>query len=179
MREPVDNARLALECAACCLAPDDLTVVIDSLLNMRLATRADVEDWLRDYPRAVARALARTDARSESGTESYVRLRLRRKRLKVRVQVQIGEVGRVDLLVGDRLVIECDSLAHHTSPASYENDRRRDRQLRALGFHVIRLTYDQVTHRWEEVEADLLAIIRRHDHLWPRAKLRRSGTQTA
>ena len=172
---PVDGLRVALEAAGGCLAPDDLTAVLDSVLNRGLASVEDLREWFDRYPRAVREAVARADSRAESGTESLVRLRLRRRRVKLRTQVQIAGVGRVDLLVGDRLVVEIDSKAHHTSLAAYQTDRTRDRALRAAGYHVIRLTYDDVMHRWQQVETDLLAMIRRHDHRWPRTRSRESG----
>lgn len=43
-----------------------------------------------------------------------MRLRLRRRKVELRTQVTIADVGRVDLLVGERLVIEVDSKEHHT-----------------------------------------------------------------
>ncbi len=64
-------------------------------------------------------------AGSESGTESKVRLLLRTRRIGHRPQVYIARVGYVDLLVGDRLVVEIDGAAYHTGP-EFEEDRRRD-----------------------------------------------------
>lgn len=82
----------------------------------------------------------------------------------VRAQVEIPGVGRVDLLIGRRLVIECDSRAHHTGEAAYESDRTRDRKLVRMGYLVIRLTYQQKLNDWPNVEADILALIRRDEH---------------
>lgn len=110
--------------------------------------------------------MARSD-RSESGTESLVRYRLRSRQIGVRPQVSIESAGRVDLLVGRRLVIEVDSVAHHTSTAAYRRDRRRDRRLAALGYLVVRLTYEEVMYEWDNVLADLLMIIRSGAHLTP------------
>lgn len=102
---------------------------------------------------------------AESGTETLVRLKLRAGGIRVRPQMVIGGVGRVDLLIGARLVIEVDSREHHTSADAYESDRARDRKLTAMGYLVVRLSYRQVLHEWAEIEPDLLALIRRDAHV--------------
>ncbi len=88
------------------------------------------------------------DSRSGSGSETRVRLWFQRRNCRVRTQVSIAGVGRVDMLVGASLVIEVDSWAHHSTPEAYADDRRRDLALSALGFHRIRLTYQQVFEEW-------------------------------
>lgn len=163
-REAVDGALDALAAAADCLSSEMLTVALDSVLRLGLATRAELDElWVR-APRRVRRALAAADGIAESGTETLVRLRLRRLGIRLTAQHWIGS-KRVDFLVGRRLVIEVDSKAWHLDPEAYERDRARDRQLAALGYHVIRLTYEQVLHDWPAVERDILAIIRRGEHL--------------
>ena len=63
-------------------------------------------------------------------------------------QVDLGGhewVGRVDFL--DRalqIVVEVDSDLHHTSRLDQAHDRRRDEQLRSAGWHVVRVTEDEV-----------------------------------
>jgi hypothetical protein len=52
----------------------------------------------------------------------------------------------VDLLWRDhRLAVELDGRAFHASPASFRDDRRRDADLQAAGYRVLRFTYQQVT----------------------------------
>ena len=43
--------------------------------------------------------------------------------------------------------VECDSLAHHSGKRAHEWDRRRRRRLKALGWDVVEITYDDVTLR--------------------------------
>ncbi|MGJ3509378.1 endonuclease domain-containing protein [Enemella sp. A6] len=95
-----------------------------------------------------------------------VRLRLAALGLQVTPQVPIGRIGRVDLLVGERLVIEVDSIEHHTTLENYRNDRWRDLRLAALGYRVIRLTYHQVIYDWPETAELIGKVIARGDHLW-------------
>jgi very-short-patch-repair endonuclease len=52
-----------------------------------------------------------------------------------------GWVGRVDLYYRDaRLVVEVDSERHHTAVLDAAADGRRDAELRAAGFEVLRVT---------------------------------------
>ncbi|MFN8546334.1 MAG: type IV toxin-antitoxin system AbiEi family antitoxin domain-containing protein, partial [Candidatus Binatia bacterium] len=62
-------------------------------------------------------------------------------------EANVWVAGReVDLLwPTERLVVELDSHAFHTSPAAFEQDRRRDVELRALGYTVYRFTWRQIT----------------------------------
>lgn len=140
-------------------------VVADSILNKGLAELADLRGEVSAAPKRVRDLLEICDRRAESGTETMARLRFRSRRIRLRIQVYVPGVGRVDLLVGDRLIIECDSAEHHISRRNYANDRRRDRRAIAKGYLVIRLTYEEVLFGWDEVMADIVAIIKRGDHL--------------
>lgn len=171
VRRAVDPLIVALQAVAGCVAHDELVAIVDSALHQGLMEYADVEEWFTDHRISIRRALDGCDARSESGTESLVRVRLRRLGLQVRSQVMIGGIGRVDLLVGNRLVVECDSKEHHTSRIAYETDRERDVEALAQDLLPMRLTYDAVQSRWARIEAAILAITGRGAHL--RAATRR------
>lgn len=169
----IDSLELAFRCVLRCGSREEIVVVIDSILQRQLASRRMLEGWMEDAPAATRALLAVADRRSESGTESMVRFRLWRRRLATRIQVRVMEGIRVDLLIGDRLIIECDSREHHTEADAYEGDRRRDRRLIARGFIVMRLTYRQIHDEWPEIEREILAIVRRGDHRWPRQRKNR------
>ncbi|MGZ8178424.1 type IV toxin-antitoxin system AbiEi family antitoxin domain-containing protein [Williamsia sp. SKLECPSW1] len=160
----VDDLLTALRYSVRCLDAEGLIVVVDSVLNGRLATVDEVETALVHAPRRVRELLARCDAQAQSGTETMVRLRLRSMNIAVTTQHPVPGVGSVDLLVGDRLVIEVDSHAHHTGVERYEADRARDRRLVQLGYVVLRLSYHQVVHDWPACEAAILDLIRRRAH---------------
>ncbi|CAN5379938.1 hypothetical protein BH11ACT3_BH11ACT3_15720 [soil metagenome] len=140
-------------------------VAADSALNLGLISMAEVRQALGDSRRA-RRVIARVDGSSESGTETIARVALRGLRVAVRTQVAIAGVGRVDLVVGDRLVIELDSRAWHDKEDSYEEDRRRDAALVARGYLVMRFTYRRVIGDWPRVESEIRDVIRRGDHRW-------------
>lgn len=169
----VDDLETAFRCSLRCGSIEDIVVVADSILHLGLATFEDLTAWAAQAPSRTQRLLHRVDRRSESGTETMVRLRLRALQIAVRTQVQIGR-ARVDLLVGDRLVIECDSRAHHTVAAAYQSDRARDRELVRRGYLVLRLTYEQVHDDWSTIEDAILDIVRERRHRWPRVRDARS-----
>jgi len=52
-----------------------------------------------------------------------------------------------------RLVVEVDGFAFHSSRAAFERDRRRDAALAALGYRVIRVTWRQIVDRAATVVA--------------------------
>jgi len=81
---------------------------------------------------------------SESGTESLLSYDLRQAGIPFRQQVAIDQVGRVDFVLGSRLIVEVDSVAHHTSAEAYERDRRRDAELSRRGYRVLRFSYRQL-----------------------------------
>lgn len=114
-------------------------IVVESALNLGLVSRQDVDAMIAELP-SRARAFATFLSPAESGSETRVRLWLQQQGFKVRPQVTLGVVGRVDLLLGDRLIIECDSAEHHRSIEQYQEDRRRDLAARDLGFDVVRLS---------------------------------------
>jgi very-short-patch-repair endonuclease len=61
------------------------------------------------------------------------------------VNVEIGGLT-VDFLWRDKhQVVETDGYRFHRGRPAFEDDKRRDLRLRALGFDVVHLTYDQVT----------------------------------
>lgn len=168
VRAAVDDVETAWRCALRCAPAEQLVAVGDSLLHRGIASLDELEAWSRAAPAARRALLRRLDARAEAGTESLTRVRLRRLGLDVRIQHRIGR-RRVDVLVGDRLVLECDSVEHHADPVAYERDRAGDRALAAMGYHVVRLTWRQIHEEWPAIEADILAFVRAGHHRWARS----------
>lgn len=61
----------------------------------------------------------------------------------------------------ERVVVELDGRDNHSSPGQIERDRRKELQLRAAGYVVVRYTWAQVALEPQVVMADLWAILSR------------------
>lgn len=147
----------ALAHSAWCVEPDQFLAIVESALFEGRIGGADLARLRARSPAPCARLLDRVDPRAESGTETLVRLALRRAGLRVRSQVRIPEVGRVDLLVGERIVVEVDSEAWHDDEVARARDYRRDLALFARGFVVVRVSWFQAMFRRHEVVAAVVA----------------------
>ncbi|MGX9295729.1 endonuclease domain-containing protein [Tsukamurella paurometabola] len=161
----VDPLHLALQCAVNCIDEDYVVAVLDSLLRSPDPhTVQEVRDVFEGAPLRIQRLLGDLDPAAQSGTESVTRHRLRSANIRVRSQVTIPTVGRVDLLVGDRLIIECDSRGFHDDAHQRREDARRDRKSTVGGYHVLRIDYADVMFGWDSVFADItdMACSRRH-----------------
>lgn len=67
---------------------------------------------------------------------------------------------QVDCLWPDaNLIGELDGFKAHGTKRAFRKDRRRDRRLGACGYHVVRITEDQLLAESRELAADLLALI--------------------
>lgn len=173
----LDSVEEALTAAVACVDFRALVVVADSLANRGILTPVRLQAVLGITPRG-RRVLAVHDPKAESGIETLVRLALRRHRIRARSQVVIPGVGRVDFLIGDRLVIEADGYDWHGGREEFERDRERDRELVRRGYIVIRASYRQVTTNLDEVINSALDVIRRREHRWRaihRTQLSESG----
>ena len=58
-----------------------------------------------------------------------------------------------------RLIVEIDGYAFHSMRRSFEEDRRRDQQLTARGWRVIRITWWQLTNEPEEVAVTISRVL--------------------
>lgn len=151
--------------AADCVEPELLAAVADSALRASPELRHVWESVIDSAPERARASLRRADGVCESGTETLFWVRIGWLHSCTRRQVAIPSVGRVDFVIGERLVVEIDGAEHHAGSVSFERDRRRDALLSALGYRVLRFSYWQIVERWPEVEAALQAAIARGDHM--------------
>ena len=168
-RGGLERARdpLTLALAEMFACSDEVAVLaaIDSGLEGRALEAEHLDEIRQAMPRTRRSLIDLVDPESQSGLETKVRLFLRSRRIGFRAQAFIEEVGRVDFLVGDRLVIEVDGRAFHTG-LEFETDRRRDLELLLRGYLVLRLSYRQVMHDWERTRAAIVELVARGDHRW-------------
>ena len=167
--QPLDSLKSSIARLVMCADLEAAVVTIDSALNTNLGSRRVLEEFelaeiLRELPSKYRHIETLVDPASQSGTETLARLRLRRCGLQLRTQVAIANVGTVDLLIGERLVLELDSRTHHLG-TNYEKDRSRDLELFRQGFTVIRVSYQRVMFDWSSVEAAILEAVRRGEHM--------------
>ena len=124
---------------------------------------------------------------SDSGLESIPVARLRRIGIRVRQQVVI-DGHPVDILIGERLVLQVDGFGFHRSAAQRARDLAQDRRLVLMGYTVFRYGYADVLYRWPDVEAevrhamaaglDVAGGIRR-SHSGNQPRVRRESARTA
>ncbi len=163
---PVDSIEWALLHAVGCQSKADAIVSLDSALNKKRISRAELEFLMSELPGSYRSYLDLVDPSAQSGLETKARLGLRRYNIPYRSQVKVAGVGYVDLLVGDRLVVELDGREWHSSDEAYDEDRRRDLILHERGCAIIRLTYDQVMGEWGRVVALIREMVGRDEHRW-------------
>lgn len=140
-------------CVAQCirLLPfDEAVAVLDSALHAHPA-QVGIEQIRARIPSRFHPVLVAADSRAEAGAESLARVRLARIGVQARPQVWITRSIRVDLLIGDRHVIEIGSKEFHAHPDQYETDHERAATLLALGCDVLEFTTNQVMDDWDVV----------------------------
>lgn len=138
---------------------------VESALFQGLVSQSRWTRELAETPRRRRGQLSASNRNSESGGESLMKYHLIVDHIPFEQQRQIDRVGRVDFLVGAKLVVEVDGARFHNNPHAFEEDRRRDAVLSSLGYRVLRFSYLQVERRWEEVSAAIHAALSRGDHL--------------
>jgi very-short-patch-repair endonuclease len=146
------------------LGRDVAVVLADSVVERKLLTSAEVEAIANKAGARGEAVLELHDPSAGSGIESLFRLWLRRHRIAFQTQRWIEGVGRVDFLIGERLIVEVDGRQFHDTDDQCERDRARDREAVARGYLVIRLTYNDVVERLDAAGEQILRVIRRNDH---------------
>ena len=143
-------------------------VAMDAAAHRRLTSSTALTEALEacrlryGAPQARA-AIDAVDPACESPGETRTRLILRAAGLEVRSQVSLGDdagfIGRVDLLVGDRVVVEFDGAVKYEGldgRRALMEEKRREERLRDAGYRVVRVT-------WSDLDrpAALVARVRR------------------
>ncbi|MEV1131941.1 type IV toxin-antitoxin system AbiEi family antitoxin domain-containing protein [Agromyces sp. NPDC049794] len=151
-----------------CVGTVPAMIALESALNRGVLPMQALESIRKLAPDWVRFELAHVSPLSDSGLETIARLLFHRVRVSVRAQVLIEGVRHVDLLVGDRLIVELDGRAFH-SDEYFERDRTQDLELAMRGYLVVRLSYRMLTAEWDDTHRRLLELVRRGLHRWGRA----------
>lgn len=149
-----DSIENVLMTVASCRPFEEARAVWDSALNKGLVDLPSLKRM--PWSGAARKLVDEATPWADSGLETMFVVRLRWLKLPIRVQVWIAE-HRVDVLIGDRLVVQIDG-GHHVG-AQRTTDIRHDAELLLLGYHVIRVGYEQVVHRWPEVQDQIMRAV--------------------
>lgn len=166
--DAVDIPALAAACVIRCQPTIDAVATLDSALRLGILGADELDELLAAAGPRGARLRRRIDPSAESGPESMLRQMLVSRRLPFVPQMRFHGVGRVDFLIGDRLIVEVDSQAWHSKPADVQRDLARTNRLRRFGFDVLRFSYFDVVDHPEQVMATILGVVRRGEHRWSR-----------
>jgi very-short-patch-repair endonuclease len=160
---------------------DEALAIADSALRHGDVTMRDLleraEAMPARYRARCQRVARRADGRAANPFESVLRaIALDVPGLAVEPQVWVDPVGRPDLLdARRRLVIEADSFAYHGHRAALRRDCERYNAFVAIGYQVVRFSYEHVFHQPDYVRAVLLAVVGQPDEQalgrgsWPRS----------
>ncbi|MEU1972217.1 DUF559 domain-containing protein [Microbacterium sp. NPDC019599] len=149
-RQLVDSIENALSHIAGCLTEESALLVWESAVRLE---RLSVDALRRvAWTSVAARNCAHSvNGLSDSGLETLAVVRLTPWGIPIRQQILIAG-HRVDLLIGERLVVQIDGFAHHSTSAQRTRDTAHDAELALRGYTVLRFTYAQVVHDWPAVE---------------------------
>lgn len=154
----------ALEEALSCQSAEIGFAMVDSAMHRGVLSDMDRWELYHRVPERCRASVEQADGVCESGTESLFSYRMRALGIIMQAQAEIDGVGRVDFLIGDRLIVEIDSEEHHGSPSKRRRDLLRDAIAAALGFITLRFDYWQIMEDWETVKAAVLESVSRGDH---------------
>jgi very-short-patch-repair endonuclease len=136
-----------------CVSEDWFVAALDAALHQPwkgepLLSPTEYEAFAGLLARRKRRLLRLVDPRSGSCLETLLRRGLERRGIGP-LTPQFSPDGRrfVDLLVGERLIVEADGEAFH-DPAQ---DALRDAFFRGLGYTVLRFAYDEIVFHLDEV----------------------------
>lgn len=134
-----------------CLPKLDALVIAESAVARNAVSKSALisafgrpQDW---RIRALLEGMSRKTA---SPLEVCARYNLLASGLPVQREVTVAGVGRVDFLVGDRLIVEIDGYEFHSGRAEYRNDRDRWNRATARGFITLRITAEMILRDPEE-----------------------------
>lgn len=157
-----DGLRLARPAVACLQVAAEFggeaaLVSADDALRRRLVRHEDLSAAMAEvrpgrWSREPAKMMALADSRVESAAESRARwafqvLGFRQPTPQVEIRGPDGAlVGRVDFLYEDlRLVIEIDGMGKYEDAGDLRAEKLREDRLRALGYEVVRLTWEDLS----------------------------------
>lgn len=144
---------------------DAALAVADSALRSRSVTKREVAAAALSLPpqhrRRVAAVIEEASALAANPFESVTRaIAVGVSGLRVVPQGQVDGIGHGDLVDHRlRIVIECESHEFHSLPAAFRYDVRRYTRMAVADWLVVRVVWEDVMHKPDEVRATLAAAV--------------------
>lgn len=151
------------------LSPRSLRATVERAQDLRRFRPAEIRAITERAPRRPATRplsdlleILQPDAdRARSHLERLFLILVRRAGLpRPAVNETISRHARDFVWPEQRLVVEVDGYRYHSSKRAQQRDRRRDRELTALGWRPIRFTYEEVAFEPGDVARELAALLR-------------------
>lgn len=143
-----------------CADQETFFAAYESAWNLQLIMASDRDRIRRELPRTAGWLLDLAQGDAGSGLESLLRLRLHLLGIRLDCQVQIDRVGRVDFVIGGRVILEADGKANHDRSMRHK-DLIRDAEASARGYETLRFDYAMIVHDWDRVVAAILSALAR------------------
>lgn len=143
-----------------CADHETFFAAYESAWRLRLITASDRDRIRRELPKSAGWLLDLARGDADSGLESLLRLRLHLLGIRLDSQVRIEGVGRVDFVIGGRLIFEVDGKLNHDGSMRHK-DLMRDAAASALGYETLRFDYAMIVHDWSTVIAAILPALER------------------
>lgn len=139
----------------CCryLSARDALIVADAAAHAGLVSGASLAAAAGRWRgvqgvRTLRRIVAGVDPACESPGETWTRMVLTELGYAVRSQVVVRDgdfAARLDFLIeGSRVVVEFDGAMKYEHPAAFQSEKNRQARLEALGYRLIRVTWEQL-----------------------------------
>jgi very-short-patch-repair endonuclease len=165
---PVTTVPRTLFDLAAVVSPGQLSRAVNEAEIRRLWDPLSLHDLLSRHPRrpgaAALRAVLATPGANITRSDLedlFLRLlgaaRLPRPETNVRIEVNGVWIEADCVWRQQRLVVELDSHTYHSTRASFESDRARDRALIAAGWRVMRITWRQLNDEPAALTRDVRA----------------------
>ncbi|WP_306892972.1 endonuclease domain-containing protein [Agromyces albus] len=126
---------------------------------------AGFSELLECLPPGQRTLAVRSSSLSQAIGETIARERFREAGIHARPQVVLPGGYRADLLIGDRLIFECEGMDAHSGSDAFHADRERMAWLRACGYLVLNFSHKQIVEDWPSVLSTVLLVMRRGAHL--------------
>lgn len=158
----VDPMLNSLFHVAQCLSQKDALAVWESAIRLKKVDASVLRRVAWRNPRATALASV-ASALSDSHLETTFVDGLRRAGIVVRQQVRV-DGHPLDGLIGEKLAMQIDGFAFHSTAADRRRDIRADARLALRGYTVLRFDFWQILFDWDYVLATVQTAISQNLH---------------